>query len=155
MVRVTFVCLGNICRSPMAELIFKDIIARENLDDRFVVSSCATSSYEVGNPVYPPAARTLKAHGITGEHRARRITRADLAENDFVLVMDSQNLADVLSLAGEEYCGKVYKLCSFTSVPRDVSDPYYTRDFERAFADITDGCRAFLGWLKANNYLNQ
>lgn len=147
MINVTFVCLGNICRSPMAELIFKDIVEKRGLALSFNISSCATSEYEVGNPVYPPAARELEKHGIRGTHRARHMTKSDVINNDYILVMDSNNLMDVLRLTGGEYGGKIFKLCSFTDNPRDVADPWYTRDFKRAFNDIYDGCNAFLEYL--------
>lgn len=147
MINVTFVCLGNICRSPMAELILKDIVEKRGLSRSFHITSCATSNEEVGNPVYPPAARELARHGIYGTHRARRITKDDISENDYILVMDSNNLANVLRLAEGANAKKVFKLCSFTQNPRDVSDPWYTRDFEKAFEDISDGCNAFLEYL--------
>ena len=146
MINVTFVCLGNICRSPMAELIFKDMVEKRGLSRSFHISSCATSDEEAGNPIYPPAIRELARHGIYGTHRARRITKEDLLENDYILVMDSNNLSNVLRLA-EGHGEKIFKLCSFTGNPRDVSDPWYTRDFERAFCDIWDGCNAFLEYL--------
>ena len=147
MINVTFVCLGNICRSPMGELIFKHIVKERGLALSFDISSCGTSSYEVGNPVYPPARRTLQAHGIEGGHTARQITKQDIINNDYILVMDSSNLMDVLRMTGANYSGKVYKLCSFTPNPRDVADPWYTGDFEKAYADIYEGCTCFLEYL--------
>lgn len=147
MINVTFVCLGNICRSPMAELIFKDMVEKRGLSRSFHISSCATSYEEVGNPIYPPAARELARHGIYGTHRARRMTKSDASENDYILVMDASNLANVLRLTEGEHREKIFKLCSFTDSPRDVADPWYTRDFEKAFDDISDGCNAFLEYL--------
>ena len=147
MINVTFVCLGNICRSPMAELIFKNLVEERGLSLSFRISSFATSDCEVGNPIYPPAKKTLEAHGIAGEHKAKQLTLRDVKNNDFVLVMDGENLVDVLRLAGGEYGEKIFRLCSFTDNPRDVADPWYTRNFERAFADIEDGCKGFLEYL--------
>ncbi|MDE6505325.1 MAG: low molecular weight phosphotyrosine protein phosphatase [Clostridia bacterium] len=147
MINVCFVCLGNICRSPMAELIFKDMIEKRGLALSFAVSSRATSSYEVGNPIYTPAKRALEEHGIKGEHRSCQLTKSDVINNDYILVMDSGNLMDVLRLTGGEYGGKIFKLCSFTPNPRDVADPWYTRNFEKAFNDIYEGCDCFLEYL--------
>ena len=147
MINVTFVCLGNICRSPMAEFIFKNIVEERGLARSFHISSCATSSEEVGNPVYPPAVRELARHGISGTHRARRMSINDAVENDYILVMDESNLTNVLRLTGGKYKEKIFKLCSFTDNPRDVADPWYTRDFERAFNDISEGCNGFLEYL--------
>lgn len=147
MINVCFVCLGNICRSPMAELIFKDMTEKRGLALSFNVSSRATSSYEVGNPIYAPAKRTLEEHNIKGSHRSCQLTKSDVINNDYILVMDSGNLMDVLRLTGGEYGDKIFKLCSFTDNPRDVADPWYTRDFEKAFKDIYDGCNCFLEYL--------
>ena len=147
MFNVTFVCLGNICRSPMAELIFTDMVKKRGLALSFRISSYGTSDCEEGNSIYPPAKRTLEAHGIYGSHIARQITLKDIKNNDYILVMDSSNLFDVLRLTSGEYGEKIFKLCSFTSNPRDIADPWYTRDFERAYKDIEDGCRCFLEYL--------
>jgi len=150
MVSVTFVCLGNICRSPMAELIFKKLVEDKGLSSNFCITSFGTSDCEEGNPVYPPAARALKAHGVSGEHRARQLSLKDVLNNDYILVMDSGNLLDVLRLTGGNFGDKIFKLCSFTENPRDVADPWYTRDFEKAYLDIYDGCKCFLNFLIIN-----
>lgn len=147
MINVTFVCLGNICRSPTAELIFKHIVKERGLELSFNITSCGTSDCEEGNGIYPPAKRTLEAHGIGGKHVARQICLSDVINNDYILCMDSGNLFDILRLTGGEFGSKIFKLCSFTPQPRDVADPWYTRDFERAFTDIYDGCKCFLEFL--------
>lgn len=147
MINVAFVCLGNICRSPMAELIFKNLIKERELDLSFRVTSFGTSDCEEGNSIYPPAKRMLIKHGIPGSHIAKQISLKDVKNNDYILVMDSSNLLDLLRLTGGEYGTKIFKLCSFTSNPRDVADPWYTRDFDTAFADIEDGCKCFLEYL--------
>lgn len=147
MINVTFVCLGNICRSPMAELIFKRIVEDRGLSSSFRISSFGTSDCEEGNPIYPPAKKTLIMHGIAGGHVAKQLSFRDVINNDYVLVMDSENLFDVLRLTAGEYGDKIFKLCSFTDNPRDVADPWYTRNFERAFSDIEDGCKCFLEYL--------
>lgn len=148
MISVNFVCLGNICRSPMAELIFKDMVNGEGLASFFVIDSSGTSDYEIGNPIYPPAQKILAEHGIHGEHTARQLTLKDIKNNDYVLVMDSENLVDVLRLTGGRYGDKIFKLCSFTDNPRDIADPWYTHDFRQAYKDIKDGCKAFFAYLK-------
>ncbi len=148
MIKVTFVCLGNICRSPMAELIFKDILNKQGLSNKFDITSCATSSYEIGEPIYHLAKQTLTKHNIKGSHIAKRISKQEI-ESDFILVMDSSNYRDVMKLNGVDK-NKVFKLCDFTDNPRDVADPWYTRDFETAYNDIVDGCTAFLQYLKTN-----
>ena len=148
MIKVTFVCVGNICRSPMAELIFKDILNKQGLSNKFDVTSCATSSYEIGEPIYHLAKQTLTKHNIKGSHIAKRISKQEI-ESDFILVMDSSNYRDVMKLNGVDK-NKVFKLCDFTDNPRDVADPWYTRDFETAYNDIVDGCTAFLQYLKTN-----
>ncbi|MDE5722473.1 MAG: low molecular weight phosphotyrosine protein phosphatase [Clostridia bacterium] len=147
MINVAFVCLGNICRSPMAELVFKDMVKQRGLELSFCVTSFGTSGCEEGSQIYPPAKRTLIMHGIAGNHVAKQITLKDIINNDYIIVMDSSNLLDLLRLTGGGFGDKIYKLCSFTDRPRDVADPWYTRDFEKAFSDISDGCRAFLEFL--------
>ena len=140
MISVVFVCLGNICRSPMAELIFSKLAAERAPQLALDITSRGTSDEEEDNPIYPPAAKVLREHGITGAHRARQLTKREVVNADYVLVMDSSNLFDVLRLTGGMFSDKVFKLCSFTSRPRDVADPWYTRDFEGAYRDILDGC---------------
>lgn len=147
MISVIFVCLGNICRSPMAEFVFKKMTEERGLSLSFDITSHGTSDEEEGNGIYPPAARTLRAHGIEGRHVSRQLTKKEVLNADYVLVMDSGNLFDVLRLTGGQCSEKVFKLCSFTSHPRDVADPWYTRDFEKAYSDIRDGCERFLNYV--------
>lgn len=151
MISVIFVCLGNICRSPMAEFVFKKMAEDRGVGDFFDVSSRGTSDEEEGNPIYYPAARVLRDHGIFGSHRAVQLTKKEVINADYILVMDSSNLYDVLRLTGGQCSEKVFKLCSFASRPRDVADPWYTRDFERAYADIYDGCEGFFNYILREN----
>lgn len=148
MISVAFVCLGNICRSPMAELIFKKTVEERGLALSFDIKSFGTSDCEEGNPIYPPARRTLQAHNVAGTHIAKQLSLKDVINCDYILVMDSQNLFDVLRLTGGKFGEKIFKLCSFTSNPRDVVDPWYTGDFERTYEDVLDGCTAFLGYIE-------
>lgn len=131
----------------MAELIFKRMVADIGLAPSFSVSSFGTSSCEEGSPIYAPAKRTLERHGVEGTHNARTLSLKDVVNNDYILVMDSANLFDVLRLTGGAFGEKIYKLLSFTSDAHDVADPWYTLDFERAYADIEKGCAAFLDFL--------
>ena len=147
MINVTFVCLGNICRSPMAELVFKKMVEERGLKSSFNISSFGTSDCEEGNSIYPPIKRTLESHGVAGTHIARQLSLKDVINNDYILVMDSENLLDVLRLTGGEFGNKIFKLCSFTPRPRDIADPWYTRDFERAYNDVYEGCKYFLDYL--------
>jgi len=147
MINVTFVCLGNICRSPMAELIFKKMVEERGLKSGFCITSCGTDSCEEGNSVYAPAKRTLEKHGVQGTHIARQMTLSDVINNDYILVMDSKNLFDVLRLTGGSHGEKIFKLMSFTERPGDVADPWYTRDFNRTYREIDVACQAFLNFL--------
>lgn len=131
----------------MAELIFGKMLKDKNLQDEFEISSAATSYEEDGHPIYYHAKSTLEKHGIYGEHRARKITKRDIEYYDYILVMDGSNLRDVKLIAGGKYGDKIHKLMSFTGEDRDVADPWYTRNFEKAYSDICAGLSAFLNYL--------
>ncbi len=152
MTRVMYDCHGNICRSPMAELIFRDLLAQKGLSHLFAVASSATSDEEiwngVGNPVYPPAAACLASHGISSEgKRAVRLTRADGDRYDLFVCMDEANLRNAGSILGEAGRSKLRKLMDYTARGGDVADPWYTRRFDTAYADIYEGCVALLEQL--------
>ena len=147
MISVIFVCLGNICRSPMAEAVFKRLAEEEGVKGSLNVSSFATSDCEVGNPVYPPAQRKLKSEGYDFFHRAQQLTLAEIKNADYVLVMDGMNYADVCRLAGPAYADKVYKLGSYLPEPIDIADPWYSGDFDRAYREIYSSCKIFLKYL--------
>ena len=147
-----FVCYGNICRSPMAEFVFKRMIKEKGLEDRFFVSSAATSTEEifngVGNPVYPPAKAELAKHGIsTDGKRAVQLKRGDTDKYDMFIGMDSGNIRDMKIILGNEADGKISKLLDYTSRCADVADPWYTRNFEATYRDVTEGCEALLETL--------
>lgn len=157
MIGVIFVCLGNICRSPMAEAVFKRLAEEEGVASFLSVSSFATSDCEVGNPVYPPAQRVLKENGYNFSHRSQKLTLADIKNADYILVMDGMNYSDVCRMAGKNYADKVFKLGSFLPEPIDIADPWYSGDFERTYREIYSSCKMFLNYLsvkheKAFNY---
>ena len=145
MIKVLFICHGNICRSPMAEFIFRDLVTRRGLAERFCVASAATSMEEIGNPIYPPAKRKLAEHGIRAEgHHARRMERRDYGEYDYLIGMEQFNVRNMLRILGADPQHKVSRLLDHGKRPRDIDDPWYTGDFETAYRDILEGCEALL-----------
>ena len=135
--KILFVCHGNICRSPMAEFMMKKLVRDRGLEDEFEIDSVATSTEEIGNDMYPPARRCLRAHGVPFEHRgARQITKADFDRFDRIFVMDRNNLRWLRMLGFNEKDEKVRLLMSLVGEERDVADPWYTGDFERTYSDI-------------------
>lgn len=145
MIRILFVCLGNICRSPMAEFVLKDMVKKAGLSSGFHIESAAVSAEELGNPVYPPARRELAAHGISCQGKtARLMTRADYDRFDLLVCMDSANLRRMERICGGDPQGKMSRLLDHTAYPGDVADPWYTGDFSRTWQDVEAGCRALL-----------
>lgn len=153
MIRVCFVCHGNICRSPMAEFIFKDMVSKQGLSDRFYIASAATSTEEIwngiGNPVYPPAREELAKHGIDCKgKRAVQLTKADYDKYDYILGMDYWNLKNMLRILKSDPEDKVKLLLDYSDDPRDIADPWYTGGFDVTYSDVVEGCEAFLEYLK-------
>ena len=147
MKRVLFICHGNICRSPMGEFILKEMV--KDQPGAFEIASAAVSREELGNPVYPPARRELALHGIACQGKtARQVTRKDYETYDALLCMDHSNVRNLLRIIGSDPQGKVHLLMDYTDTPGEVSDPWYTGDFSRAYADIEKGCRGYLASLK-------
>lgn len=145
MINLLFICHGNICRSPMAEFIMKDLLQKAGMADRVYVASAATSTEEIGNPVYPPARRELARHGICCDGKtARQMTRQDYDTFDYLIAMDRNNLRNMQRFVGNDPQGKVSLLLSHTSRPGDVADPWYTGDFTATWNDILLGCQALL-----------
>ena len=150
MKKVLFVCHGNICRSPMAEYVMKELEER-GLGERFAVDSAAVSAEEIGNPVYPEANRTLVAHGLpASNHHAWQLTRADYDRYDFFIGMDQENIYRMRQIFGGDSQRKVGLLLAYTEHPREVEDPWYTGRFDRVFDLITQGCQALLEALLAD-----
>ena len=145
MIRILFVCLGNICRSPMAEFVLKDMVKKAGLSSGFHIESAAVSAEELGNPIYPPARRELAAHGISCQGKtARLMTRADYDRFDLLVCMDSANLRRMERICVGDPQGKMSRLLDHTAYPGDVADPWYTGDFSRTWQDVEAGCRALL-----------
>lgn len=151
MKKVLFVCHGNICRSPMAEAVFRHMLEERGLGERFAVDSAAVSAEEIGNPVYPEANRTLVAHGLpASNHHAWQLTRADYDRYDFFIGMDQENIYRMRQIFGGDSRRKVGLLLAYTEHPREVEDPWYTGRFDRVFDLITQGCQALLETLLAD-----
>ena len=149
MTKILFVCLGNICRSPMAEFVMKDLVERAGLAGTFSIASAATSSEEAGNPVYPPARRKLAEHGIQCAGKTSRQLRAeDYGKYDLLIGMDGRNLRNMERICGGDPEGKIHLLMDYTDRPGEVADPWYTGDFERAWQDILEGCERLLAHLQ-------
>ena len=153
MINVLFVCWGNICRSPMCEFVFKNMVEKEGLASSFHIESRATHTDEIwngrGNPVYPPAREKLAEHGISCEgKRAQLLTKADYKNFDYIIGMDDLNKRWMPRILGGDPDGKVSLLLDFTDHPRGVADPWYTGDFDVTYRDVVEGCTAFLKYLK-------
>ena len=141
MKKILFVCHGNICRSPMAEFVMKDMVKKAGRAGEFVIASAATSREEIGNPVYPPARRKLAEHGIgCAGHAARQLTREDYAKWDLLIGMDRANIRNMERICGGDPDGKMKMLLDYTDRPGSVADPWYTGDFEATWRDVEAGC---------------
>ena len=150
MVKILFICHGNICRSPMAEFVMKDMVKKAGRERDFRIASAATSTEEIGNGVYPPARRKLAEHGIGCDgHAARQLTRRDYETYDYLIGMDQANIRNMQRICGGDPVGKIHRLLDFTVRPGDVADPWYTGDFEATWRDVTEGCRRLLAQIEA------
>lgn len=152
MVRVLFVCHGNICRSPMAEFILKDLVKKAGLEDQFSIASAATSTEEIGNPIHHGTMAIFRKYHIpcTG-HRAVQMKKSDYDAYDYIIGMDNANIRNILRIVGSDPEHKVYKLLEFAGSSREVADPWYTGDFETTYRDVCEGCTAFLEYIENRN----
>ncbi len=149
MTRILFVCHGNICRSPMAEFVMKDLVEKAGLETEFLIESAATSTEEIGNPVYPPARRKLAEHGISCAGKtSRQLIRADYGQYDLLIGMDRANIRNMNRICGGDPEGKLHLLMEYTDHPGDVADPWYTDDFEITWRDVLAGCKGLLQAVK-------
>ena len=149
MINILFICHGNICRSPMAEFVMKNLVSKAGLENRFHIESAATSTEEVGSPVYPPARRKLAEHGTgCAGKTARQLKKCDYDQYDPQIGMDRANLRNMQRICGGDCDGKMHLLMEYTSAPRDVADPWYTGDFETTWRDVLAGCQGLLQAVK-------
>lgn len=145
MKRILFVCHGNICRSPMAEFVMKDLVKKAGREDDFYIESAATSTEELGNPVYPPARHKLAEHGIGCKGKtARQMRRSDYAEFDLLIGMDRWNIRNMERICGGDPDDKIHMLMDYTDRPGEVADPWYTGNFDATWRDVLEGCTALL-----------
>lgn len=146
--KILFVCHGNICRSPMAEYVMKDLVKKAGRDSEFEIASAATSSEEIGNAVYPPARRKLAEHGIAcNGHEARQLRRQDYDYYDLLIGMDSYNIRNMNRICGGDPDAKIHMLMEYTNRFGDVADPWYTGDFDATWRDCLEGCTELLRLL--------
>jgi len=149
MKKILFVCHGNICRSPMAEFVMKDMVEKAGLQDEFYIESAATSTEEIGNEVYPPAKRKLAEHGISCKGKtARQMKQADYNRFELLIGMDEWNIRNMTRICGGDPEGKIRKLLDYTNRKGDVADPWYTGNFEATWQDVTEGCECLLKLLR-------
>ena len=152
MIRVCFVCHGNICRSPMAEAVFTDIVRRAGTEAQFDIFSRATSTEEIGNGLYPPAARELQRRNVPlPKHVARQLSMSEYRACDLVIVMDDNNVRNLSRMTGGDPERKAYRLRDFTDSPGEIADPWYTGDFQTAFDQIKAGCEALYARVVSGN----
>lgn len=150
MVKVLFVCLGNICRSPMAEFVFKDIIKNKGLENNFYIESAATSSYNQENniSIYPEVKEILSKHHIAFTNRlSRQMTKEDYQKYDYILAMEDKNIQNILKIIENDPNQKLFRLLDFTEKPRDIIDPWYYGNFDETYKDIKYGCERFLEYI--------
>lgn len=146
MIKILFVCHGNICRSPMAEYVLKDMVEKRGIADEFEIASAATSREEIGNPVYPPARSKLAEYSIScSGHHARQMTKADYDHYDMIICMDANNIRNAARISGGDPDAKISLLLDYTDrAGQQVADPWYTGNFDATWRDVNEGCEGLL-----------
>ena len=151
MIKILFVCHGNICRSPMAQFVMQDLVNKKGLSDHFYIDSAATSTEEIGSGVHRGTRAVLNREGIPlGDHHAVRMKKTDYAQYDYLIGMDQWNIRNMQRIAGGDPEGKICRLLDFTDHPRDIADPWYTGDFDETYRDVAKGCAQLLTYLLKN-----
>lgn len=148
MKKILFVCLGNICRSPMAEFLFKDMVKKKGIESEFLIESRATSSEEIGNPVHYGTKNKLNEYGISTHGKtAEKLTKEDYNKFDYIIGMEDSNIRAINKIVKNDTLRKIYKLLDFSDNPRNIDDPWYTGDFDKTYCDIKEGLEYFLKYL--------
>ena len=149
MIKILFICHGNICRSTMAQFVFQHMVNDQGLKDKFHIDSAATSREEIGNPPHYGTVNKLRQEGIPVlKHRAIQMTKQDYKEYDYIIGMDAWNLRNMNRITGGDPDGKIHQLLDYSKHPRDIADPWYTVNFDNTYRDVVEGCEAFLEYLK-------
>lgn len=155
MIKVMFVCLGNICRSPMAEFVFKDLVKQYHLEKKFIINSAATSNEEFGNPVHPGTRNKLAQYNISTTGKTSvQLKKSDYQKYDYIIAMDTSNLRGIFRIIGNDNENKVSRLLDFANENRDIADPWYTGNFDKTYEDIYLGCHELLKFLIAKYNLH-
>ena len=156
MIKVMFVCLGNICRSPMAEFVLKDMVKKQGLEKEFYIKSSTTSSEEIGNDIHYGTRDKLIQNGLFfTKRKAVKLRAEDYKKYDYIIGMEKSNVINIKRIVGEDVDDKIYRLLDFSDTPRDIADPWYTGNFEITFNDIVEGCNGFLKCLKDKNIIDK